>query len=69
MDRDHVVTAGAFALYRSENAHRIGEFEKTANSNELIARDFAQFKGRYTRMFQDLCACLEAEGLAVRQIA
>lgn len=69
MSRDQLVSVGAFALYRSENGHRIAEFEKATNSGDLIARDFELFRGRYVRMFEDIVTCLEEEGLTVKQIA
>lgn len=67
MSQDQMVVAGAFALYKSEHAHRIAEFRKSENSGDLIRRDFEQFKGKYLRKFQDFAENLETEGLTVHQ--
>jgi hypothetical protein len=69
MSTDQLVNKGAFALYRSENAHRIEEFMKSANSNELIASDFEKFKSRYVRKFQDFFSSLAHEGLTIQKSA
>lgn len=67
MSQEQMVVAGAFALYRAEHAHRIAEFRKSENSNDLIQRDFEQFKSKYLRKFQDFADSLAAEGLSVHQ--
>ena len=40
MSQDQMVVAGAFALYKSEHAHRIAEFRKSENSVDLISSYF-----------------------------
>ncbi len=62
---EELVTAGAFALYRAENPHRVAEFGKSSNAEAAIVADFETYKGRYVRKFQDLRAALEGLGLAV----
>lgn len=69
MSQDQMVAAGAFALYKSEHAHRIAEFRKSENSADLIQRDFEHFKGKYLRKFQDFMTSLASEGLSVNQTA
>lgn len=69
MIADDLVTAGAFALYRAENPHRVVEFGKAANAEAAIAADFETDKGRYVRKFQDLRASLESLGLTVTRAA
>ena len=65
MSRDELVKAGAFALYRAEHSHRIEEFCKSSNSDELIQTDFEHFRGKYLRKFEDFAQSLAAEGLAI----
>lgn len=65
MQNDLLVETGAYALYRSENAHRIQEFAKLSNAEQIIAGDFQNSRTKYVRKFKDIQACLEAQGLAV----
>lgn len=69
MKRDELVSNGAFALYRSEMSYRISEFEKSANPDALIAADFAKFRNRYTRKFEDMIDHFAAQGLEVVRTA
>lgn len=69
MTVDEIVTAGALALYKTENAHRVEEFAKADNAEAAIAADFELFRGRYTRKFQDFSATLAAQGLAITRAA
>ncbi|MEO3433375.1 hypothetical protein [Inquilinus sp. CAU 1745] len=69
MSRDAFVEAGALALYRSEMCHRVAEFEKTQDSAALIANDFADFRAKYVRKFQDIVESLESQGLVVESRA
>lgn len=69
MSLDELMTAGAFALYGAEQAHRIEEFRKSPDADALIQRDFEDYKGRYVRKFQDFAAQLASRGLAVRPAA
>jgi len=66
MGRDQIVTAGAFALYRTEQGHRIAEFRKAADPEAMIQRDFESFRSRYVRKFQDLAASLAEQGIALQ---
>lgn len=68
MNADEIVTAGAMALYRVENAHRVEEYAKTGDDAGL-ARDFEQYRGRYVRKFEDLRRSLAAAGFAVTRAA
>lgn len=65
MSRDDLVSSGAFALYRSEMSYRISEFEKSANPDALIAADFAKFRNRYTRKFEDMIDHFAKQGLQI----
>jgi len=69
MNNDQLLAKGAYALYLSENSHRVGEFKKVENSCDLIAGDFEKFKDRYVRKFEDLVASLASEGLSVQASA
>lgn len=69
MTADDIVTAGALALYKTENAHRVVEFAKAPGSEAAIAADFELYRGRYTRKFLDLSRVLAAQGLAVTPAA
>ena len=65
MSHDQMITAGAFALYRAEQAHRIHEFRKHGDAESLIQQDFQQFRSRYVHKFNDFMSALQAEGLTV----
>lgn len=69
MTTDELLHAGAFALYRAENPHRVQEFSKRADADQAIAADFETYKSRYVRKFQDFRDSLEAEGLVVTRAA
>ncbi|MBK1838965.1 hypothetical protein JHL17_16230 [Azospirillum sp. YIM B02556] len=60
-----LVTKGAFALYRAENAHRVSEFEKSQNAEAAIAADFDSYRIRYLRKFKDVFDSLSEQGLTV----
>ncbi|PWC74582.1 hypothetical protein [Azospirillum sp. TSH64] len=60
-----LVTKGAFALYRAENAHRVSEFEKSQNAEAAIAADFDAYRTRYLRKFKDVFESLSEQGLTV----
>lgn len=69
MTADELLTAGAFALYRAENPHRVAEFGKERNAEAAIAADFETDKSRYLRKFKDLRESLAMLGLAVTRTA
>ncbi len=69
MTADDIVAAGAFALYRAENPHRVVEFAKGGDAEAAIAADFETYKGRYVRKFEDLRASLASLGLTVTRAA
>lgn len=69
MSANDLVTAGAFALYRAENPHRLAEFAKEADSEAAIAADFDSYKSRYIRKFQDLNESLASLGLTITKAA
>lgn len=60
-----LVTKGAFALYRAENAHRVSEFKKSQNAEAAIAADFDAYRTRYLRKFKDISDSLSEQGLTV----
>ncbi|WP_207480871.1 hypothetical protein [Arenibaculum pallidiluteum] len=66
MSRDQLVSAGAFALYRAEQGHRIAEFRKDEDADTLILRDFESYRSRYIRKFQDIAASLAEQGIALQ---
>jgi hypothetical protein len=66
MSLDQLETAGAFALYRAEQGHRVAEFGKAEDADARIRRDFEAYRGRYVRKFQDILASLAEQGLEVR---
>jgi len=66
---DDFVNAGAFALYRAENPHRVDKFSKRDDAASAIAADFETYKSRYVRKFQDIHESLAAEGLTVTRAA
>lgn len=69
MTADDLLTQGAFALYRAENTHRIAEFAKSTDSDAAIAADFACYKQRYLRKFQDFNSSLASLGLTITRAA
>lgn len=69
MNDDRLVETGAYALYRSENAHRIQEFSRLKNAEEVIAGDFESCKSKYVRKFQDVISSFNALGLSVVRAA
>lgn len=69
MPTDDLLNAGAFALYRAENPHRVDEFSKRADGEKAIAADFETYKSRYVRKFQDIRDSLAASGLTVTRAA
>lgn len=69
MSANDLVTAGAFALYRAENPHRLAEFAKEPNAEAAIAADFDSYKTRYVRKFQDLHESLTSLGLTITRAA
>ena len=69
MTNDELLNAGAFALYRAENPHRIDEFSKRENATQAIAADFETYKSRYMRKFHDIRESLAVEGLTVTRAA
>jgi len=69
MMNDELLNAGAFALYRAENPHRVDRFSKRDDAVQAIAADFETYKGRYVRKFQDIRESLAAEGLTVTRAA
>lgn len=69
MTNDELLNAGAFALYRAENPHRIDEFSKRRDATQAIAADFETYKSRYVRKFLDIRESLAVEGLAVTRAA
>lgn len=69
MMNDELLNAGAFALYRAENPHRVDEFSKRDNAAQAIAADFETYKSRYLRKFQDIRDSLATQGLAVTRAA
>ncbi len=69
MMNDELLNAGAFALYRAENPHRVDEFSKRDNAAQAIAADFETYKSRYLRKFQDIHESLVAAGLSVTRAA
>jgi hypothetical protein len=69
MNHVELISNGAFALYRSEMSYRINEFEKSANPDALIAADFAKFRNRYTRKFEDMVEHFAAQGLQIVRTA
>ncbi|MBP2300436.1 hypothetical protein [Azospirillum picis] len=66
---DDLVTEGAFALYRAENAHRVSEFRKSDNADAAIAADFDAYRIRYLRKFRDFTESLSEQGLTVTRSA
>ena len=67
MGKDQFERSGAFALYRSEHAHRVEEFQKKGDkAAALIEQDFEKFKVRYVHKFQDFQRSLAAEGLTIQ---
>ncbi|PWC32297.1 hypothetical protein [Azospirillum sp. TSO35-2] len=64
-----LVTEGAFALYRAENAHRVAEFKKSDNAEAAIAADFDAYRSRYLRKFKDFIDSLSEQGLTVTRAA
>ena len=66
---DELLNAGAFALYRAENPHRVDRFSKQDDAASAIAADFETYKSRYVRKFQDIRESLEAAGLTVTRAA
>ena len=66
MSGDQLVAAGAFALYRAEQGHRIAEFRKAADPDALIRRDFESYRSRYVRKFQDIAASLAEQGIGLQ---
>ena len=58
-----LVTKGAFALYRAENAHRVSEFEKSQNAEAAIAADFDAYRTLYLRKFKHIFDSLSQQGL------
>jgi len=69
MTNDELLNAGAFALYRAENPHRVDEFAKREDAEKAIAADFETFKSRYLRKFQDIRQSLAEAGLTVTRAA
>lgn len=69
MTADTLVEAGAFALYRAENGHRVQELAKRDDAEKAIAADFETYKSRYLRKFADVSNELAAAGLVVTRAA
>ncbi|WP_431859758.1 hypothetical protein [Azospirillum sp.] len=69
MMNDELLNAGAFALYRAENPHRVDEFSKRPDAEKAIAADFETYRNRYVRKFKDIRESLAAEGLTVTRAA
>ena len=69
MTNDDVLNAGALALYRAENPHRVDEFSKREDGDKALAADFETYKGRYVRKFQDIRESLAVEGLTITRAA
>jgi len=69
MMNDELLNAGAFALYRAENPHRVDEFSKRPDAETAIAADFETYRSRYVRKFKDIRESLAAEGLTVTRAA
>jgi hypothetical protein len=69
MTNDELLNAGAFALYRAENPHRVDEYSKRDDAVQAIAADFETYKSRYVRKFLDIRESLAAEGLTVTRAA
>lgn len=69
MLNDELLKAGAFALYRAENPHRVDRFSKQADAERLIAADFETDKNRYLRKFKDIRESLAAAGLTITRAA
>ena len=69
MLNDDLLQAGAFALYRAENPHRVDEFSKRSDAAQAIAADFETYRNRYVRKFQDIRESLAVEGLTVTRAA
>ena len=69
MLNEELVNAGAFALYRAENPHRVDRFSKREDAAAAIAADFETYKSRYVRKFQDIRESLETLGLKVTRAA
>lgn len=69
MTAEQITYAGAMALYKAENQHRVEEFAKEGNAEAAIAADFEQYRSRYVRKFEDLRASLATQGLTVTRAA
>ena len=69
MTNEAIVEAGALALYRAENSHRVQELEKRDDAQQAIAADFEMYKSRYVRKFSDVADELALAGLAVTRAA
>ncbi|HYD30066.1 MAG TPA: hypothetical protein VEB64_04320 [Azospirillaceae bacterium] len=69
MNDDRLIETGALALYRSENAHRIQEFARLSNAEQVIAGDFETCRNKYVRKFQDILTNFDALGLSVVRAA
>jgi hypothetical protein len=66
MSRDQLVSAGAYALYRAEQGHRIAELGGGTDGDARIRGDFEAFRSRYVRKFQDFVDSLAEQGLTIR---
>lgn len=69
MTTDTLVEAGAYALYRAENGHRVQELAKRDDAQQAIAADFETYKGRYLRKFADVAQEFAAAGLVLTRAA
>ena len=69
MTNQTLVEAGAFALYRAENGHRVQELSKREDAQAAITADFETYKSRYLRKFADVAQEFAAAGLVVTRAA